>query len=145
MPRVPKKKEFTPKDERDRVRKLWPAGHRSAMDRMKNFVNNINTYAATRSNPAKDSTSRMSAYISAGVVSVREILQSVKEKNGSAKFSSSPADKGIYVWAREIVFCECYRQSKYICALTIIFSMVKMSASVLPTTCQLCWTLLIPR
>ncbi|ETN42525.1 uncharacterized protein HMPREF1541_01682 [Cyphellophora europaea CBS 101466] len=113
VPSPPKEKEFASKDERDRIRKLWPAGHDAGMKRMNDFIQNkIEDYAATRSNPAKDSSSRMSAYFAAGVVSVREALSAVKKHNdGSADFSQSGASPGVASWVREVVFRELYRQT----------------------------------
>ncbi|KAK5087687.1 hypothetical protein LTR70_006984 [Exophiala xenobiotica] len=111
-PKAPKEKQFVSNEERDRIRNLWPAGHKAGIDRMQRFVDQIDNYAATRSNPAKNSTSRMSPYFAAGVVSVREVLQLVKKYNGnSADFSQSAADPGVYGWVREIVFRELYRQT----------------------------------
>ena len=114
LPQPPKERQFASQDERKRIRKLWPAGHEAGIERMKKFISkNIANYAATRSNPAKDSTSRMSAYFSAGVVSMREALSLLKEHNDdSADFSTAGAEsKGVYSWVREIVFRELYRQT----------------------------------
>jgi len=111
-PKAPKEKQFASNEERDRVRKLWPAGHKAGVDRLQSFLDQIDNYAATRSNPAKNSTSRMSPYFAAGVVSVREALQLVKKCNdNSTDFSQSAADPGVYGWVREIVFRELYRQT----------------------------------
>ncbi|KAH7079341.1 FAD binding domain of DNA photolyase-domain-containing protein [Paraphoma chrysanthemicola] len=105
-------KQFSSADEKKRIRKLWPAGHAAASKRMDAFLKTIHNYAATRSNPAKDSTSRMSAYFSAGMFSVREALQKVADYNhGSADFTESGAKPGVYGWVREIVFRELYRQT----------------------------------
>jgi deoxyribodipyrimidine photo-lyase len=113
VPTPPKEKEFASKQERDRIRKLWPAGHDEGMKRMRDFIQNkIEDYAATRSNPAKDSSSRMSAYFAAGVVSMREALTAVmKHNDNSADFSQSGATPGVAAWVREIVFRELYRQT----------------------------------
>ncbi|KAF2176227.1 Cryptochrome/photolyase FAD-binding domain-containing protein [Zopfia rhizophila CBS 207.26] len=54
--------------------KLWLAGHAGGLKRMDSLLEQIDNHAATRSNPAKNSTSRMSAYFSAGVVSAQESL-----------------------------------------------------------------------
>ena len=112
-PSAPEEKQFASKEDRMRIRKLWPAGHEAGMKRMNDFIQNkIEDYAATRSNPAKDSSSRMSAYFAAGVVSVREALAAVMKHNGnSADFSESGATAGVYSWVREIVFRELYRQT----------------------------------
>lgn len=111
LPSLPKEKQFASKQERDFIRKLWPAGHDAGMKRMNDFIQNkIKNYATTRSNPAKDSTSRMSAYFSAGVVSMREAVSAVmKHNDGSADFSQNGASAGVASWIREIVFRELYK------------------------------------
>jgi deoxyribodipyrimidine photo-lyase len=54
----------------------------------------------------------MSAYFSAGMVSVREALSKVMEYNsGSSDFGTSGASAGVASWVREIVFRELYRQT----------------------------------
>ncbi|KAL8950954.1 MAG: hypothetical protein Q9222_003044 [Ikaeria aurantiellina] len=113
IPSAPENKQFASNDERDRIRSLWPAGHDSGLKRMDTFISKyIEDYAATRSNPAKNSTSRMSAYFSAGVVSVREALSKIKDYNdGSTDFSSGGSTPGVAAWVREVVFRELYRQT----------------------------------
>ena len=113
IPTAPKEKEFPSTSDRDRVRKLWPVGHSAAVDRLNHFLTkNLSKYAETRSNPAKDSTSRLSPYLSAGVLSVREILVALKAKNAnSADFTESSSKPGIYSYVRELVFRELYRQT----------------------------------
>ena len=113
IPKLPETKQFASNEEQDRIRKLWPAGHTAGIDRMQHFIDDkIEDYAETRSNPAKDSTSRMSAYFSAGVVSVREALSMVKKYNeNSTDFSSSGTSTGAASWVREICFRELYRQT----------------------------------
>ena len=112
VPPVPKSKQFDSPKTKDRIRTLWPAGHEAGMSRLRDFINNkIEDYAATRSNPAKDSSSRMSAYFSSGTVSVREALSELRKYNSnSADFSSTGASPGVSAWVREICFRECYRQ-----------------------------------
>lgn len=112
-PSPPKEKQFSNEEERKSIRKLWPAGHEAATARLKDFLESkIEDYAATRSNPAKDSTSRMSPYFSAGVISIRETLTAVRKANdGSADFSQSHGRAGIAGWVRELVFRELYRQT----------------------------------
>lgn len=113
LPDVPKGKQYKTEVERDRIRRLWPAGHEAGKKRMEHFINDkIEDYLATRSQPAADSTSRMSPYFSAGVYSVREALSKVKEYNkGNSDFSQSGCRPGISSWVREIVFRELYRQT----------------------------------
>lgn len=113
IPSAPSNKRFRSTEDRDRIRKLWTAGHSVGMKRMEHFIKkHIEKYAATRSDPSKDSTSRMSAYFSAGVVSMREVLSMIKEYNsGSSDFSPAGASPGVTSWVREIVFRELYRQT----------------------------------
>ncbi|KAL8644349.1 MAG: hypothetical protein Q9210_007299, partial [Variospora velana] len=113
LPQAPVNKRFASDQERNRIRGLWPAGHSAGIQRRDKFINEcIEDYAATRSNPAKNTTSRMSAYFSAGVVSVREALSQVKDyNNGSSDFGSSGSTAGVSAWVREIVFRELYRQT----------------------------------
>ena len=113
LPALPKDKQFTSEEDRRRIRKLWPAGHEAGLKRMEDFIaNKIEDYAATRSQPARDSSSRMSAYFSSGMVSVREALSKImKYNNGSSNFSSLGASIGVSSWVREVVFRELYRQT----------------------------------
>jgi deoxyribodipyrimidine photo-lyase len=111
-PSTPKDKHFASKEDEKRIRKLWPPGNRAAAQRMDSFLKQIDQYGATRSNPAKNSTSRLSAYFSAGMYSVREAVFAVKKYNdGSADFSEAGSSPGVYAWVREIVFRELYRQT----------------------------------
>jgi deoxyribodipyrimidine photo-lyase len=96
-----------------RIRKLWPAGHAIAVSRLNEFLSHkISDYAATHSNPALGSTFRLSAYLSTGVLSVRELMSVVLAQNAdSADFSPSGSSAGVACWVREIVFRELYRQT----------------------------------
>ena len=108
IPEPAKNKQFASSEERDRVRKLFPAGHSAGIDRLKHFLSEkVSNYAAHRSEPALDPSSRLSAYISAGIVSIREILHHATESNGGKHFDEG--DKGIASWVRELVFREFYR------------------------------------
>ena len=112
VPTVPENKRFDSDATKNRVRKLWPAGHSAAIQRLKHFINDkIEDYAATRSDPSKDSSSRMSAYFSSGTISVREALSELQKYNSnSADFTQSGASPGVSAWVRELVFRELYRQ-----------------------------------
>jgi deoxyribodipyrimidine photo-lyase len=112
LPGLPENKQFDSTEEENRIRELWPAGHDAGIKRLNEFLKEkVELYAAHRSEPAVDCTSRLSAYFSAGVVSVREALSAAKDHNdGSTNFDSSSADAGLASWVREIVFREFYRQ-----------------------------------
>lgn len=111
---APSSKQFASADERKRIRKLWPAGHAAGMDRLNKFLKTkVRKYGETRSNPGADTSSRMSPYFSAGLVSPREACAACIAHNGSAKtdFLGSASDAGVSAWVREIVFREYYRHS----------------------------------
>lgn len=111
-PTPAKDKQFDSDAHRTRIRKLWPPGYAAGSKRMEAFLKKIPTYAATRSNPAKDSTSRLSPYFSAGMYSVRSALRTVVDYNrGSTDFTDGKASAGVWAWVREIVFRELYRQT----------------------------------
>jgi len=111
VPNPAKDKLFPSEEARNRIRALWPPGHAAAVKRLNSFVTQIETYAATRSNPAKNSTSRLSAYFSSGQLSVREALSALRAHQNSADFSERGASTGVHGWVREIVFRELYRQT----------------------------------
>lgn len=96
VPSPPPNKRFVNDDERKRIRKIWLAGHEAGMKCMTSFLSSIDEYASTHSNPATDSTSRMSPYFAASVVSVREAFSHVQKHNsGNAAFSSSGSSVGV--------------------------------------------------
>lgn len=110
IPSLPESKTFDSKTDEDRIRTLWPAGNKAAMKRLDKFLKEkVSDYATNRSNPAGDPSSRLSAYFSAGVISVRQILAKATEFNKGAHFDEG--DAGIASWVREIVFREFYRQT----------------------------------
>ncbi|KAK8089405.1 hypothetical protein PG997_004366 [Apiospora hydei] len=112
LPEAPESRHFASDEERDRIQKLWPAGHAAGIQRLGEFFNEkISTYATNRSTPAADNSSRLSAYFSSGMVSVREVLRAGQKKpnGGSADFSQSGCDAGLASWVRELVFREFYR------------------------------------
>ncbi|KAK7951770.1 uncharacterized protein PG986_007498 [Apiospora aurea] len=112
LPEAPESRHFASDEERDRVQKLWPAGHAAGIKRLGEFLDEkISTYATNRSTPAADNSSRLSAYFSSGMVSVREVLSAGRKKlnGGSADFSQSGCDAGPASWVRELVFREFYR------------------------------------
>lgn len=112
VPPIPENKQFDSEDTKKRIRKLWPAGHQAGIDRLNFFIHKkIENYAKTRSDPSKDSSSRMSAYFSSGTVSVREALSALRSYNSnSSDFSDNGASSGVCAWVREICFRELYRQ-----------------------------------
>ncbi|KAK5113148.1 hypothetical protein LTR85_010966 [Meristemomyces frigidus] len=109
IPDLPDSKQFDSAEAQDRIRRLWPAGNAAGMKRLADFLHNkVSDYAAHRSEPARDPSSRLSAYFSSGTISVRQVLQQTKKANGGKHFDAG--DAGISAWVREIIFREFYRQ-----------------------------------
>ncbi|KAK3670704.1 hypothetical protein LTR78_009396 [Recurvomyces mirabilis] len=109
VPDLPESKQYPSQEDQARIRKLWPAGNEAGMTRLSHFLKTkAHTYAANRSEAALDASSRMSAYFSAGIVSVREVLKKCLESNKGKHFDQG--DIGLASWVREIVFREFYRQ-----------------------------------
>lgn len=108
---IPDALQFKTTQERDAIRRLWPAGHAAAVNRLKKFVSEqIDTYGSERSTPATDNSSRLSPYFALGSLGVREALTTIAEeiKDGHKKMFSGSG--GVWAWVREIVFREFYRQ-----------------------------------
>lgn len=113
LPSIPENKHFESAEKQKTIRKLWPAGHAAAIKRLTSFLKTkVNKYAETRSNPALDSTSRLSPYFAVGALSIREALSACQAHNDdSSDFSPTGASAGISAWVRELVFRELYRQT----------------------------------
>ncbi|KAH7041101.1 DNA photolyase, FAD-binding/Cryptochrome [Microdochium trichocladiopsis] len=123
LPGIPESKQYASDDEKNRLRELWPPGHAAGIKRLHDFLDaKVDTYSTNRSNPAADNASRMSAYFSSGMVSVREALDATRQRKGgggggsgkkggsAVDFSQSgPGGGGVAAWVREIVFREFYR------------------------------------
>jgi deoxyribodipyrimidine photo-lyase len=109
IPSLPESKQFESKEDEQRIRKLWPAGHDAGIKRVHEFLDRkIRNYAQDRSMPALDPSSRLSPYFSSGIISVREALAITKKFNDNKHFDQG--DAGVASWVREIVFREFYRQ-----------------------------------
>jgi deoxyribodipyrimidine photo-lyase len=109
IPSLPESKQFESKEDEQRIRKLWPAGHDAGIKRVHEFLEKkIRNYAQDRSMPALDPSSRLSPYFSSGIISVREALAITKKFNDNKHFDQG--DAGVASWVREIVFREFYRQ-----------------------------------
>lgn len=82
--------------------KEWPAGEDEAIQRLQRFVSNsIEGYQENRDFPSLSGTSRLSAYLSVGSISVRLCMQTARE----AKCDS----KGIDSWINELCWRDFYR------------------------------------
>lgn len=108
IPSPPESKQFPSAKDQKRIRKLWPAGHRAGMDRLRHFLDKkVKNYKRDRSTPSADNSSRLSPYFSSGLISAREAVEAARDANGGDDFGSG--DAGIGSWVREVVFREFYR------------------------------------
>ena len=96
---------------------LWPIGEHEAQMRLHSYLDkNIFTYAQDRNDPIIDGTSRLSAYLSSGIISPKRcILEALKLNN----FELDSGEKGIVKWIDEIIWREFYKN--------IMFSFPKVS------------------
>ncbi len=96
---------------------LWKIGEQNALSILMNYLDeNIYRYSTDRNDPIIDGTSRLSPYLSMGIISSKRcILESLKKNN----FELDSGEKGITKWIDEIVWREFYRN--------IMFSFPKVS------------------
>lgn len=88
--------------------RLWPAGEQAALQRLDAFVDaSINQYEQTRDFPALgDGTSQLSAYLAAGVISVRQCLHAALVNTQGELLSSN---EGVNTWLNELLWREFYK------------------------------------
>ena len=86
---------------------LWPVGEKEALKRLGNYLDNkILNYAKDRNEPIIDGTSRISPYLTSGVLSPKRcILEALKKNN----FQLDSGEKGVTKWIDEIVWREFYK------------------------------------
>ena len=96
---------------------LWKIGEQNVLSILMNYLDeNIYRYSTDRNDPIIDGTSRLSPYLSMGIISSKRcILESLKKNN----FEIDSGEKGITKWIDEIVWREFYRN--------IMFSFPKVS------------------
>ncbi len=86
---------------------LWPAGEQQVLIQLRKFCRHqVTEYDEQRDFPELDATSRLSPYLSIGVISPRQALQRLLAEQGDAVFAS---DSGAGVWLSELIWREFYR------------------------------------
>ncbi|WP_093397718.1 deoxyribodipyrimidine photo-lyase [Halopseudomonas xinjiangensis] len=89
------------------IRTLWPAGEHAAADRLALFTEHLlEDYEDTRDRPDIDGTSRLSAYLASGVISVRQCLHAAIGHNLGEFDSGKP---GGVSWINELLWREFYK------------------------------------
>lgn len=89
------------------VREHWPAGAQEAQRRLYAFTDEaIHDYQTARDLPARPGTSELSAYLNAGVISVRQCLHAALLSNQGELDSGSV---GATTWIGELLWREFYK------------------------------------
>jgi len=84
---------------------LFPAGEAAALKRLRHFATKpVLDYPAKRDLPALDATSRLSVYLSTGVLSPRQCLHRVLHEHPDALDNSRA-----FTWLNELIWREFYR------------------------------------
>lgn len=91
----------------DALRQLWPAGEAAAHRRLSAFADqHLEWYDGQRDFPAQPGTSRLSAYLVAGVLSPRQCLHAALAINHGEFASGNP---GVVSWINELLWREFYK------------------------------------
>jgi deoxyribodipyrimidine photo-lyase len=86
---------------------FWPAGEKAALQRLNKFCEqHLLDYDKKRDFPAHDMTSKLSPYLSTGVISTKQCLQAIEFSLGHLPLS--PGEKG-FAWVNELIWREFYR------------------------------------
>ncbi|WP_172147569.1 deoxyribodipyrimidine photo-lyase [Pseudomonas tumuqii] len=113
------------------LRQLWPAGEQEAHRRLQAFADEqINDYQSERDLPGKPGTSRLSAYLAAGVLSPRQCLHAALHAN-RGEFDSG--NSGIVTWINELLWREFYKH------ILVGYPRVSMHRAFRPDTDVLAW------
>lgn len=113
------------------LRQLWPAGEQQANRRLLDFADEqINYYQSERDFPGKLGTSRLSAYLAAGVLSPRQCLHAALQAN-QGEFDSG--NSGIVTWINELLWREFYKH------ILVGYPRVSMHRAFRPQTDALAW------
>ncbi len=84
------------------IHQFWPAGEQYALSRLIHFCqNSITEYKQHRDIPSLGGTSRLSAYLASGIISVRQCW--------NASWLYCEPNEGIYVWQNELLWREFYK------------------------------------
>ena len=84
--------------------KLYEPGEKAAIEILENFFENkISDYKVARDFPAQDSTSKLSVYLSSGIISAKKCVSKLLE------ISEDTPGTGEYSWFNEIIWREFYK------------------------------------
>lgn len=111
---------------------IHPGGERSARKRLREFITRrLADYRRRRDLPGDQSTSELSPYIAAGVLSPRQCLRAALDSNDGRLDSG---DEGAVTWISELIWREFYRHVLATCPR------VCMNYAFKPETDRLAWS-----
>lgn len=114
---------------------LWPGGEKEARARLERFCRErIDGYKDDRDAPALDATSRLSAYLNAGVISPRQCLIAARAANHGALDDAKPGAAGPATWISEVIWREFYQH------VLVGFPRVSMGRAFRPATDRIVWS-----
>lgn len=92
---------------------LWPAGEQEAQLRLQKFIDkSITSYDKWRDFPGHDGTSKLSPYLTAGMISPRQCLHAALEKNNQ-EFTAG--NQGVATWISELIWRDFYKHILFAC------------------------------
>lgn len=110
---------------------LWLAGEEAAMQRLEAFTDEVLfDYQDLRDQPAANGTSRLSAYLTSGVLSPRQCLHAAIAAN-QGEFDSG--NRGAVTWVNEVLWREFYKH------ILVCYPRVSRSRAFRPETENVPW------
>lgn len=110
---------------------FWPIGETEALQRLQNFIEDkIHFYADLRDFPKHDMTSKLSPYLSTGMISSRQCFQAALNFNHG---EFDVGNKGATTWMSELIWREFYKM------ILIAFPHVAKHRPFKPETEKLPW------
>lgn len=107
IPPAPENKRLSTADQA-RLASIWPAGEHEAQNRLARFLDSkISKYKDARNFPSSNSTSNLSAHLSAGSLSARTAIHAARAANTSQKLDAGT--QGIITWISEIAWRDFYK------------------------------------
>lgn len=117
--------------ERPKPLDYWPTGEKAALNRLEHFIEHkISAYKEKRDYPALDYTSRISPYLSTGMISSRQCFYAALEFN---HFQLEHGNAGALCWMSELIWREFYKM------ILVAFPHVSKHKAFKPETDLLQW------
>ena len=93
-----------------RMQDLWPAGEKSALAILSNFISSkVETYKDQRDLPGVPGTSSLSPYLSVGAVSVRQCIAAATKSTSPSVQTINSASPGVVQWISELCWRDFFR------------------------------------